>query len=105
MYFRNKFNKEVQNMIRSIDKIGCSTTIGDNTSELFVFQGVQHTSDMKPDFVKIFPMVMYDTLSSSNLEDTVYNESDLSKNKYCGCIIARNTPGTIISCGRKEDES
>ena len=104
MYFRNKFNKETQKLTRCIEKIGAKTTIGDKAHEpLFVFQGSKHTDSMNPDYIKIFPLVMYDTLKSSKSEDIIYNDSDLSKNRYSGVIIAKNNPGTIITCGKREE--
>lgn len=103
MYFRNKFNKEIQKLTRNMPEIGASTTIGEQENNpLFLFQGSKHTETINPYYLKVFPLVMYDTLESSNKDDIVYNDSDLEYNVYSGCIICKNTPGTIIKCGRKK---
>ncbi|MGI6564921.1 hypothetical protein [Methanosphaera sp.] len=101
MYFRNKFNKEIQQLIRNMDEWGAKTRIGNFNSNLFEKRQVK-TKDWSSPYVKIYPLVMYDSLQSSYDEDIVYNNSDINKNRYSGVILAKNRSGTIISCGRDE---
>lgn len=109
MYFKNKFNKEIQSLIRSMDTIGAKSRLGDINTNLFQVEevigqksskkGVEAQSDKK--HVLVYPLVMYDKITSSNSDDVAFVNSDLDENIYSGVLIAEKRDGTIIKCGRE----
>lgn len=104
MYFRNKFNKEIQHLIRNMDEWGAKTRIGNFNSNLFEKRQVK-TKNWSSSYVEIYPLVMYNKIESSYDDDTVYNNSDKNKHIYSGVVVAKNRSGTIISCGRDDNET
>lgn len=105
MYFWNKFNKEIQQLTRSMENIGGSVDLNNkNTNKVFEFQGEVHVKDKyEPDYIKVYPLLMYEDIQSSNPEDIIYNKSDLEQNRYDAVAICENKPGTIITCGRRNE--
>lgn len=81
MYFRNKFNKEIQNLIRSMEDKGASTSIDYINKNLWQVQSFDHN------IIKIISLLMYDKLESSNPNDNVYHNS---------IVVAKQENGTTI---------
>lgn len=88
MYFRNKFNKEIQVLARHQEK-GASVVLGKFNSDLFYKQAPLPLSDTNtPPYVKIIPLIMYNRIKSSNKNDKVFDNS---------CVICENNPSTEIT--------
>lgn len=84
MYFRNKFNKEIQTLIRSMHDKGATTSIDYINPNLWQIEAFDH------DIIKIISLLMYDKLESSNPEDKVYDNE---------IVVAKQTSGTTIKAG------
>lgn len=84
MYFRNKFNLEVQRIIRNMDEFGAGSRVNHLVKNLWRVEKVGKKT------IKIIPLVMYESLSSTNKEDTVYDNS---------IVVAENKGSTIIYAG------
>lgn len=98
MYFQDKFNEEIQKIIRNMYPLTYSTSIGSfnrNTFQMVeVIQklpdGTYHTNSI----VKIYPLIMCDTLTVSNKNDYICD------NKVAVC---HKQAGTVITA-KKEDK-
>ncbi len=88
MYFSNKFNIEVQRLIRGLEEKGASTSID------YVNKNLWHLESFQHNIMKIIPLIMYDELVSSNAENEVYDNS---------IVVGKQENGTIITArGVKE---
>lgn len=81
MYFRNKFNLEIQRIIRNMDEVGAWSHVNNFSRDLWRIE----TVDKKT--IKIIPLFMTVQLTSSNKEDKVYDNS---------IVVAENNGTTII---------
>ena len=81
MYFRNKFNLEIQRIIRNMDEVGAWSHLNNFSRDLWRIE----TVDKKT--IKIIPLFMTVQLTSSNKEDKVYDNS---------MVVAENKGTTII---------
>lgn len=81
MYFRNKFNLEIQRIIRNMDEVGAWSHVNNFSRDLWRIE----TVDKKT--IKIIPLFMTVQLTSSNKEDKVYDNS---------IVVAENKGTTII---------
>lgn len=88
MYFSNKFNIEVQRLIRGLEEKGATTNID------YVNKNLWHLESFQHNIMKIIPLIMYDELVSSNAENEVYDNS---------IVVGKQENGTIITArGVKE---
>lgn len=81
MYFRNKFNLEIQRIIRNMEEVGAWSHVNNFSRDLWRIE----TIDKKT--IKIIPLFMTVQLTSSNKEDKVYDNS---------IVVAENKGTTII---------
>lgn len=86
MYFKDKFDKEIQVAVRNMKEIGASTVIGTPNYNLFRFETIKNNDGI----VKVIPLVMYETITSSNPNDNIYH------NMIC---VSENNSATVINCG------
>lgn len=82
MYFHNKFNKEIQILIRGMKKKGASTSID------YINKNLWQVESSGYNIIKIISLLMYDELESSNDEDKVYDNS---------IVVAKQKNGTTIT--------
>lgn len=88
MYFSNKFNIEVQRLVRGMDEKGASTNIDYVNKELWYLESFSHN------IMRIIPLLMYDELSSSNPNDVVYDNS---------VVVGKQQNGTVITARGDEE--
>lgn len=88
MYFSNKFNVEVQRLVRGMAEKGATTNVDHINKNLWHLETFPHH------IMKIIPLVMYDELVSSNIENKVYHNS---------IVVGKQQNGTIITA-RGESE-
>lgn len=67
-------------------EIGASTTIGNPNYNLFRFETFRDNDNI----VKVIPLVMYESITSSNPNDNIYH------NMIC---VSENKSSTLINCG------
>ena len=82
MYFSNKFNKEVQHLVRGMEEKGATTNVDYVNKDLWYLETFSHN------ILKIIPLIMYDKLTSSNSENIVYDNS---------IVVGKHENGTIIT--------
>ena len=92
MYFDDKFNTEIQQIIRNIYPLTVKTTIGNFNTNIFkkvqVVQRLPDGTEKSMPTVKVYPLTMCNKLESSNKNDYV------SGNRV---VVAHNYVGTVIS--------
>ncbi len=87
MYFRNKFNLEVQRLVRGMEEKGAKTNVD------YVNKNLWHLETFPHHIMKIIPLLMYDELVSSNKNDKVFHNR---------IVVAKHENGTVINAkGRK----
>lgn len=95
MYFENKFNPEVQRLIKE-QEWGGSTTIGEFDNEAFFKQATVDINNprQRPAFTKIIPLLLYTRLESNNIKDVCFNNK---------ALICENDPSTVINCWYEDE--
>lgn len=90
MYFENKFNKEIQTLIKE-QEWGGDTTLGAFDNEAFFKQSTVdiNKKTSRPPFTKVIPLLLFNNLISNNEEDTCFEDK---------ALICANTPNTVINC-------
>ncbi|WP_455644813.1 hypothetical protein [Methanosphaera sp.] len=89
MYFRNKFNEEFLELCNLIEPKGISRKISTHSSPFFEYKINPQTGR-----VMCIPLVLYNKLISSNINDT--NLEDF-------VMLCEDTPDTIITAVYDED--
>lgn len=95
MYFENKFNKEVQILIKE-QQWGGNTTLGEFDNEAFFKQATVDINKPRerPPFTKVIPLLLCNRLESDNYDDICYDDK---------ALICENDPSTVINCWYEDE--
>jgi hypothetical protein len=80
MYFESKFDKVFTTLLSMQQKRGATLTLQDQRNPFWKIEKGAYRSDGKEELI-VQPLVMFNTITSSNIEDVVIQDSDVSIDK------------------------
>lgn len=86
MYFKNKFNKEIQTIVRNIPVKDTTSTLSRLDKNLWKVESYDFNT------LKIIPLLIHEKYSSSNNNDKVYENN---------IVVANNRSKTKLTIGKK----